>query len=190
MQLDLSKGMSLDLTKTGNTVFTFGLSWDPSQVGEPVDIDASAFLLGTVDGKYKLQDIKNAVFFNNLSSPTGAVILSGDNRDGVGDGYDESIFIDITKLPADVSQVNVYINIFKPAISFSKVRNAKVDILDSNGRVLANFCMSEQLTDENSLLVGTVTKNGASWDFIARGEGYVIADLNTIVNTLNVQGSN
>lgn len=190
MQLDLSKGMSLDLTKTGNTVFTFGLSWDPSQVGQPIDVDASAFLLSAVDGVHKLQDISNAVYFNNLSSPTGAVTLSGDNRDGVGDGYDESIFIDITKLPANISQVNVYINIFKPAISFSKVRNAKVDILDSDNKILANFCMSEQLTDENSLLVGTVKKVGTSWEFVARGEGYVIENLNTIVNTLNVQGSN
>ena len=48
--------------------------------------------------------------------------------------------------------------------------------------------MSEQLRDENSLLVGTLSKSGSAWNFTAKGEGYVVTDLNDVVQSLNQEG--
>ena len=48
--------------------------------------------------------------------------------------------------------------------------------------------MSSHLTDENSLLVGVIKRNGRAWDFIAKGEGYLVQDLNTIFGALNKEG--
>lgn len=191
-QLDLTKGMSLDLTKDGNTLFKFNLSWNPEDIGEAIDVDASAFILNLdpTTNTHKLIQIANAVYFKNPSSPTGAVTSPlGDSLDGKREGIDEQIVVDTTKLPADASQVNIYINIFKPRISFSKVHDCRVDIVDADDKPLANFRMSEQLTDENSLLVGTVTRTPAGWSFKAVGEAYIINDLNTIVAELNTRGS-
>lgn len=188
MVLDLNKGMSLDLTKTGDSKFVFGLGWEPAIMGESVDIDVSAFLLQSVDNTNKLLDISNAIYFNNLKSSCNSVILSGDSRDGIGDGYDETITVETTKIPSNISQINIYINIFKPSISFSNIRNSYVEIANQDKKVLAKFKMSEQLTDENSLLVGSIKKNGRNWDFIAKGEAYKIQDLNTIVTSLNKDG--
>ena len=44
--LDLNKGMTLDLTKAGDTKFTIGLGWEAAPVnGQDVDLDVSAFML-------------------------------------------------------------------------------------------------------------------------------------------------
>lgn len=186
--LDLNKGMTLDLTKAGDTKFTFGLGWKAAPInGQEVDLDVSAFMLqGT--SPMKLQAMEHAIFFNNLSSTDGSVRLSGDSRDGKDKEIDEEIYVDVTKIPENVNAIAVYINIFKPAITFSKVQEAKAVVSNQDGKVLARFDMSSQLTDENSLLVGIIKRNGRAWDFIAKGEGYTVTDLNTIVASLNKEG--
>ena len=186
--LDLNKGMTLDLTKAGDTKFTFGLGWEAAPVnGEDIDLDVSAFMLqGT--GAMKLQAMEHVIFFNNMSSSCGSVKLSGDSRDGKNADIDEEVFVDVTKIPENVNAVAIYINIFNPAITFSKVQEAKAVVSNQDGKVLARFNMSSQLTDENSLLVGIIKRNGRAWDFIAKGEGYSITDLKTIVAALNKEG--
>ena len=193
MQLDLSKGMVLDLTKEGSKKFTLGLSWDPEDVGEDVDVDASAFLLNkAANGMHMLTDIHNVVYFKEgfKVSKDGSTALPFDSRDGRSDGFDEIITIDTTKIASDVSQINLYINIFKPAITFCQVKNAKVTNMDDADKVLATFNASADLIDENCLLAGTIARTESGWEFKARGEGYIIKDLNTIVASLNSQGSN
>lgn len=195
MQLDLTKGMNLDLSKNANTVFEFGLAWKPAETGAKIDVDASAFLLKPADGKNKLLDIRDVVYHQKDTSwethPSGSIKLSPDNTDGVNKAdqkYDETLTIDTSKIPSDISQVNIYINIFKPAVTFGKIKDCFVDVVDADGVIIANFNMSEQLRDENSLLVGTLSKSGSAWNFTAKGEGYVITDLNDIVQSLNQEG--
>ena len=186
--LDLNKGMTLDLTKAGDTKFTFGLGWEAAPInGEDIDLDVSAFMLQG-NGAMKLQTMEHAIFFNNMSSSCGSVKLSGDSRDGKNGDIDEEVFVDVTKIPENINAVAIYINIFKPAITFSKVQKAKAVVSNQDGKVLARFDMSSQLTDENSLLVGIIKRNGRAWDFIAKGEGYSVTDLNTIVAALNKEG--
>ena len=186
--LDLNKGMTLDLTKAGDTKFTFGLGWKAAPInGQDVDLDVSAFMLqGT--SPMKLQSMEHAIFFNNPTSSDGSVRLSGDSRDGANGDIDEEIYVDVTKIPENVNAIAIYVNIFKPAITFSKVQEAKAVVSNQEGKVLARFDMSSQLTDENSLLVGVIKRNGRAWDFIAKGEGYLVQDLNTIVAALNKEG--
>lgn len=124
--------------------------------------------------------------------PSGSVKLSPDNTDGVNKAdqkYDETLTVDTSKIPTDISKVNIYINIFKPTVTFGKIKDCFVDVVDADGVIIANFNMSEQLRDENSLLVGTLSKSGSAWNFTAKGEGYVIIDLNDIVQSyLNQEG--
>lgn len=186
MTLDLSKGMSLDLTKTSDTVFEFALSWPPATTGVDIDIDASAFLMNTVGNLKKLTVISNVVYFKEpfLVHASGAVKHSGDSTDGKSEGDDEVITVDTSKIPADITQVRIYINIFAPAVAFGAIPNAKVQVRTLNGNVLATFNMSTDFATENSILVGTVEKVNGNWSFVASGEGYSIADLNTIVKAL------
>lgn len=188
MELDLNKGMSLDLTKAGDTKFTIGLGWAAAPInGVDVDLDVSAFMLqGT--SPFKLQEMSHAIYFNNLNSTCGSVRLSGDSRDGANGDIDEEIYVDVEKIPANINVIAIYVNIFKPEVTFSKVQSAKAVVSNQDGKVLAKFDMSSHLTDENSLLVGLIKRNGRAWDFVAKGEGYLVQDLNTIVGSLNKEG--
>lgn len=91
MSISLVKGQKVDLTKNNPylSVLKVGLGWDPMK-GRSMDIDASALLLNE---NGKLTQTKNLVYFGNKNSPCGAVVHSGDNLTGHGDGDDEVITV-------------------------------------------------------------------------------------------------
>ena len=85
INLEKKKPFNLSKAAPGLNQVKVGLSWDPSGDVE-VDADASVFMLnesGKIPGETFF------VFFNNLASGDGAVVHSGDNRTGEGDGDDE-----------------------------------------------------------------------------------------------------
>src|SRR5665213_2819728 len=107
MSVSLSKGGSVSLTKAAGatqlTSVTVGLGWDPREgFGAVFDLDASAIILGP-NGK-ALSD-SDFIFYNQLVSPTGAVRHTGDNRDGEGDGDDETVIVDLSLLPQAAQSV-------------------------------------------------------------------------------------
>ena len=68
-------------------------------------LDAAAFLLGE-NGKV-LRD-EDFVFYNNLSGRNDAVVHTGDNLTGEGEGDDEVILIDFKKLPDEIKKICYY----------------------------------------------------------------------------------
>lgn len=107
MAISLQKGGRVDLSKESTaSVFRIGLGWDAAQPGKEFDLDAMALML-KADGKV-LSD-NNMVFYGNLEDPSKSVKHSGDNRTGAGD--DETITIDTTKVPAEVQEVVILVNI-------------------------------------------------------------------------------
>lgn len=189
MVLDLSKGdnFSLDLTKEVDYDIALRWDYDPSMT---IDLDVSAFMLNQVGDKRKLTAIQNVVYFKegfNVSK-CGSVSLSGDSLDGSGDGDDEVITVKTKLIPSDIVQINIYVNIYSPKVSFNKVKNAQAFVRTSTGSTLAQFNMSVDFDNENSILVGSLLRTTNGWDFQAGGYGYVINDLNTIVQSLHTEG--
>lgn len=82
MAVSLVKGGNVSLTKEAPSmnVALVGLGWDARVTdGQAFDLDASVFLVGE-NGKV-LSD-SHFVFYNNTTSPDGAVQHQGDNRTG------------------------------------------------------------------------------------------------------------
>src|ERR687890_631603 len=105
MGVSLSKGGNVSLSKAapGLTAVNVGLGWDVrTTTGADFDLDASALLCGA-DGK--VVSDQHFVFFNNLKSPEGSVEHTGDNLTGEGEGDDESLLIDLTKVPERVDKI-------------------------------------------------------------------------------------
>lgn len=98
--ISLKKGQKIDLTKTNPnlTQIMVGLGWDTNKYdGQAAfDLDASAFLLGA-DGKATSE--ADFIFYNNLRGKNDCVIHQGDNLTGEGEGDDEQILIDFTRVP-------------------------------------------------------------------------------------------
>lgn len=177
--IQLTKGQNVKLTKGVQNV-RVGLSWDVSGTKE-FDLDVLAIELESKDGKCIGDNY--VVFYNSANKtndgkptdPEHAVIHSGDNRTGAGDGDDELITVDLSKLNPKVNAIVFVINIYEGKSrgqNFGQVANPKArlyydeddiaDLMyeldeDYSGKVCMEFCMLYKHNDE--------------WKFKALGEG-------------------
>jgi tellurium resistance protein TerD len=98
MAVSLTKGGNVNLSKAapGLTEVIIGLGWDPRITdGAAFDADASAFLLNDT-GKVPGDD--HFVFYNAKTSPDGSTVHQGDNTTGQGEGDDEKVEVNLTKV--------------------------------------------------------------------------------------------
>jgi tellurium resistance protein TerD len=176
MAISLQKGGNVNLSKEapGLSQIVVGLGWDARATdGGDFDLDGSAFLL-KVDGKVRADN--DFVFYNNLKSSDGAVTHSGDNRTGAGDGDDETVTIDLTKVPAEVERIAICVTIHDGETrkqNFGMVQKAYVRTLNANGNAeIARYDLSEDGSTESAMVFGEVYRNGTDWKFKAVGQGF------------------
>lgn len=171
--INLQKGQKIEL---GLEKVCVGLGWDPSpQPGVDFDLDASAFMLGA---NQKLPQDEFFVFYNNLSSPDGAVASSGDdltggNSDG---GDDETLTVDLTKLDPAINEIVFTATIYeadKRKQNFGQVRNAYIRIYNAvTDEEIARYDLEEDFSTETAIEFGRIYKKNGIWKFDAMGLGY------------------
>lgn len=177
--INLTKGQRIELGKTTQYAFA-GLGWDVNTYngGYDFDLDASIFMLGKND---KLQKDEDFVFYNNLEHYSKSVKHMGDNRTGVGDGDDEQIYIDFTKIPANIEKLAIVVTIHEADIrkqNFGMVNNAFIHLTtlkskdDTKGEELLRFDLSEDYSTETALLIAEIYRHNGEWKFAAKGDGY------------------
>ena len=176
MAVSLVKGGNDSLTKEAPSmhVALVGLGWDARVTdGQAFDLDASVFLVGE-NGKV-LSD-SHFVFYNNTTSPDGAVQHQGDNRTGEGDGDDEQVKIDLTKVAADVKKLVFAVTIHEAESrkqNFGMVSNSFMRVVNNdNGAEIARFDLSEDASTETAMIFGELYRHGAEWKFKAVGQGF------------------
>lgn len=176
MAVNLQKGQKVDLTKgqAGLARLTVGMGWDTNQFSDSTafDLDTSAFLLG--ENNKVLQDA-DFVFYNNLQHSSGAVVHQGDNLTGAGDGDDEQIKVDLTKIPQTYQRIAFTATIHDAAErkqNFGQVQNAYIRVVnEENGTELVRFDLSEDFSVETSLVFGELYRHNGEWKFNAVGTG-------------------
>lgn len=176
MALSLSKGGNISLSKEAPnlTNILVGLGWDPRvSDGQQFDLDASAFLLtdmGRVRGDHDF------IFYNQVRSQEGSVEHAGDNRTGQGDGDDESIKINLTRVPQEITKVVVAVTIDEAdqrRQNFGQVGGAFIRIVDeATGRELTRYDLGEDFSTETAVVFGEIYRYGSEWKFRAVGQGF------------------
>ena len=186
MAVSLVKGGNVSLTKEAPTmnVAMVGLGWDArSTDGQDFDLDASAFLLSASG---KVRNDADFIFYNNLKSADGSVTHTGDNRTGEGDGDDEVINVNLSKLPANVEYLAFTVNSFRGQ-SFNDVDNAFCRVVDQTNKELARYQLTEQGA-HTGIVIASLRRNNGNWDFTAHGHpcrGRTITDMHSdIVSTV------
>ncbi len=173
MAINLQKGQRIDI---GLTKMTIGLGWDPNEgTGYDFDLDASAIM---IDAQRKLVSEDYFVFYNNLNSPDGALIHTGDDPSGKNsDGDDdEAIMIDLDKVDARVEEILFVVTIEdfeRRRQNFGQVRNSYIRIVDqNNNQEIAKYELDEDFSIETGIEFGRLYKKNGSWKFEASGIGY------------------
>ena len=176
MAISLTKGGNVNLSKEAPnlTNMAVGLGWNPRATdGQAFDLDAVAFL---VNESGKVRTDADFIFFNNLKSSDGSVEHTGDNRTGEGDGDDEVIKVDLSKVPADVSKVVFCAVIYEGQArnqNFGQVANAYIRIVNTqSGAEVARYDLSEDSSTETAMIFGELYKNNGEWKFRAVGQGF------------------
>lgn len=179
MAVNLSKGQRVSLDK-GMQMALIGLGWDINQYdgGADFDLDASAFLLGE---NGKVRNDSDFIFYGNLESVDGSVRHTGDNLTGEGDGDDEVIIINLSKVPEEVKKIAITVTIYDAQSrkqNFGQVSNAYVRVAkmadenDTVGEETIKFDLVEDFSIETAIVVCEIYKNGNEWKFNAVGAGY------------------
>ena len=179
MAINLQKGQRVSLDNSMKLALV-GLGWDTNRYdgGADFDLDASAFLLGENGKLIKDEDF---VFYNNLNGRNGAVVHTGDNLTGDGDGDDEVIMIDFSKIPSEIKKIAICVTIFDAEArrqNFGQVSNAYIriaklaDEFDTVGEPVLKFDLEEEFSIETALVVAEIYNKNGEWKFNAVGSGF------------------
>jgi tellurium resistance protein TerZ len=181
MALSLIKGQKISLAKEsgGATLskITMGLGWDvakkkPTSIigaifggGQPdsIDLDASCILFDAD------KQIVDAVWFRQLQSKDGSIQHTGDNLTGEGDGDDESILVDLSKVPANVQTLVFTVNSFRGQ-TFAEVDNAFCRLVNlANNQEIARYTLTGG-GNYTGYIMAKVYRHNSEWKMAALGE--------------------
>ncbi len=177
MAVSLKKGQKVDLTKTnpGLKEILIGLGWDTNKYdgGSAFDLDAAAFCLGASG---KVNDDSDFVFYGNLKHASGSVEHLGDNLTGEGEGDDEEIKIDLSKVPANVEKIDFTVTIYEAderKQNFGQVENAFIRVVNmATNEELIRYDLGEDFSIETAVVIGELYRNKGEWKFNAIGSGF------------------
>lgn len=191
MAVSLKKGQRISLAKVaeetgvklGNTL-QVGLGWDVNKFdGAAYDLDASAFMLGA---NGRVIDERYFVFYNTelhnpqhpdwRCSPDFSVNHTGDNKTGLGDGDDETIVIDLSKIDEKVDKIVFAVTIFDAedrGQNFSMVENSYIRFVDCDSQVeLSRYDLGEDFSLETAVVFLELYRKNNEWNFKAVGQGF------------------
>lgn len=189
MGINLQKGQKINLTKDGKGLsrLMVGLGWDeaqntPQQGGggffgffkskpqpvQDIDCDASAILCND-QGK-----CIGMVYYQNLQLKDGSIVHQGDNLTGGGEGDDEQIMVDLSKVSPAISKIVFVVNIYQASTRnqhFGMIQNAFIRLVDLSKNVeICRYNLSENYSGMEGLIVAEIYKRDNEWKFNAIGQ--------------------
>lgn len=177
MSISLSKGQKISLSKEepGLKKIIVGLGWDTKEgdTGFDFDLDASCFMLNE---NQKIPTDNHFIFYNNLKSPDESILHTGDNKTGDGDGDDEQIKVDLTKIAPQIKRV-VFVVTIHEAITrkqnFGQVENSFIRMVnEETGKEIAKFDLGEDYSTETAMIMAEIYLHNGEWKLSAVGTGY------------------
>ena len=171
----LKKGGKTSLSKiNGNNALKLidvCLGWDVGGY-TTYDLDSSCFMLGD-NGKVIGDDW--FVFYNQDVSPDNSIRHNGDNKTGAGDGDDEIITVDLSRLSQQVKKLAFVITISDAVAngySFKNIANAYVRVVDKmSGKELAFFNLSDYYDGVTAMTVCEIYNHNGDWKINPVGNG-------------------
>lgn len=187
MSISLQKGQKVSLSKdnAGLAKVIVGLGWDEvkSSSGgglfsslfkaqpKPIDCDASAIMLK--NGKFV--DQKDLVYYGNLRHKSGTVNHQGDNLTGEGEGDDEQIIIDLSKVPQEYDKIVIVVNIYQAVQRnqhFGLIENAFIRLVDArNNKEMCKYNLTDDYSGMTAMIFGEVYRHNGECKFSAIGQG-------------------
>ena len=197
MSVNLQKGQKVNLKKSDGQALSrirVGLGWDPVEQkssgffgsifggGGTPDIDCDASVIVCQGGR--LAGKGDVVYFGNLKHSSGAIVHTGDNLTGDGEGDDEQILVDLTAVPAVYDKLVFVVNIYdckSRKQDFGMIANAFIRICDERtGEEFCRYNLSESYAGMTAMIFGEIYRYNGEWKFNAIGQGTKDISLNQV----------
>lgn len=196
MGVNLQKGQKVNLKKSDGQALSrirIGLGWDPVEQkkgglfgsifgGSAPDIDCDASVIVCKGGRLSGKD--DVVYFGNLKHSSGAIVHTGDNLTGEGEGDDEQILVDLTAVPQDYDKLVFVVNIYdceSRKQDFGMIANAFIRICDERtGEEFCRYNLSESYAGMTAMIFGEIYRYNGEWKFNAIGQGTKDKGLNEL----------
>lgn len=176
MPINLVKGQKISLQKEDGGELSrviMGLGWDVAKPGglrglfggkgESIDLDASCVMF---DEAGRAVD---TIYYAQLYSQDGSIVHTGDNLTGAGEGDDEQIVVDLSRVPGSIKTLMFTVNSFTGQ-NFSQVENAFCRLVDeTTGTEVARYDLSAR-GDHTAQVMAKVYRHGGEWKMHAIGE--------------------
>jgi len=161
----------LEKIAPGLKMLSIGLGWDAPEKTDDVydvDLDASFFVIGA---KGLVRSDVDFIFYNNLSVDEGMITHSGDNKDGLGEGDDEKIDLQLEKFPFDIDKAFVSVSIHNAEERFQDftiVKNAHIRCVDlESNKEIFRYEIPTNKPKSTAFVVGELRRDIAEgWMFI------------------------
>ncbi|MGQ4597979.1 TerD family protein [Nocardia sp. R6R-6] len=171
--VSLVKGQRVTLRKEGSalTFVKMGLGWDPVRSrgmfgNRTVDIDLDASVIMFAD-----MNPVDVAYYGQLTSKDGSIRHQGDNLTGEGEGDDEVILVDLTRVPAHVTTLVFIVTSYK-GHTFEQVQNAFCRLVDgTNNGELARYTLAGGMPF-TAMAMSKLYRVGNDWKLQALGEGF------------------
>lgn len=171
--VSLAKGQRVSLNKDGGVALTniqMGLGWDPVTVKKmfgnrsaDIDLDASVVM-------YADTQVADVAYYGQLTSKDGSIRHLGDNLTGEGEGDDEVITVDLTRVPIHVNAL-IFIVTSYQGQTFEQVQNAFCRLVDQTNKAeLARYTLAGGMP-YTGVVMAKVFREGGTWKLQAIGEG-------------------
>lgn len=159
-----------DDTGTTFASVNMALGWDPARrrwfSGRVKDIDLNASALLFAGDR-----MVDVVYHEQLTSRDGSVRHLGDSTTGEGDGDDEIIAVDLTRLPAEVTSVFFIVTCYTGQ-TFDHIRNAFCRLVDGVSRTeIARFDLTADRSHTGLVMGRMFLAPEGVWQFETIGEG-------------------
>lgn len=173
--IELTEGQEVTLAAGDGTPLTkvqMALGWDHAPTAgfigsgaAPIDLDASAV-------QFAGGQLFDLAFFNHLATRDGSVVHLGDNTTGKGEGDDEVITVDLTRVYSKVESVLFLVTSYQ-GHSLEYIRNAYCRLMDDRDIELARFTLTLGVR-ETGLVMAKLFRDGSSWRLGAIGAGIAL----------------
>ncbi|MGW1291328.1 TerD family protein [Streptomyces sp. NPDC002533] len=166
-RVSLRKNQTVSLVKGGAPLLSrvrMGLGWEPAFRGKDIDLDASVIAYGPN------RNHLDSCYFGKLAILNGAIKHSGDNLTGEGEGDDETIVVDLGRIPAEATGLVFTVNSFTGQ-KFNEVAKAYCRLLDdASGEELVRFDLTGAEPQTGVMMAKLIKQFTGEWEMTAMGD--------------------
>ena len=160
-----------------------GVGWDAGKkllglIKKGADLDLVAVSVNEAGAQ-----VGDVVSYKNLQSADGALVHQGDDTDGKGEGENESIIVDLTKISPAVQAIVFVITAY--SVSFKNIKSCFLAVSDEAEMNAPPFAITEaDCGDTTAMIMASIFRSGGSWKIKAMGAPSNATDHSAIVESL------